>query len=96
MKELMSKFGIKQSHSSPYYPQCNGLVEKVNGMICKIITKHVGEKMKTWDKHLNVALWAYRTLKEYLVRKVCISQSLNDFFSLSHTHTKIKLKLSMK
>ena len=30
-------------------------------MICKIITKHVGEKAQTWDRHLNAALWAYRT-----------------------------------
>ena len=30
-------------------------------MICKIITKHVGEKTQTSDKHLNAALWAYRT-----------------------------------
>ena len=30
-------------------------------MICKIITKYVGEKAQTWDKHLNAALWAYRT-----------------------------------
>ena len=30
-------------------------------MICKIINKHVGEKTQTWDKHLNAALWAYRT-----------------------------------
>ena len=30
-------------------------------MICKIITKHVGDKAQTWDKHLNAALWAYRT-----------------------------------
>ena len=56
VKELMTKLGIKQRHSSPYYPQCNGLVEKVNGMICKIITKNVGEKAQTWDKHLNAAL----------------------------------------
>ena len=62
MKELMTKLGIKQGHSSPYYPQCNGLVEKVNGMICKIITKHVGEKAQTLDKHLNATLWAYCTL----------------------------------
>ena len=47
VKELMSKLGIKQRHSSPYYPQCNGLVEKINGMICKIITKHVGKKAQT-------------------------------------------------
>ena len=36
-------------------------MEKVNGMICKIITKQAYMKPKLWDKHLNVALWAYRT-----------------------------------
>ena len=30
-------------------------------MICKIITKHVGNKTQTWDRHINAALWAYRT-----------------------------------
>ena len=58
VKELMIKLGIKQRNSSPYYPQCNGLVEKVNGMIFKIITKHFGDKPQIWDRHLNVALWA--------------------------------------
>ena len=52
VKELMIKLG----HSTPYYPQCNGLVEKVNGMIYKIISKHVGQKTQHSDKHLNVAL----------------------------------------
>ena len=61
VKELMIKLGVKHRHSTPYYPQCNGLVEKVNGMICKIITKHVGDKTQTWDRHLNAALWAYCT-----------------------------------
>ena len=57
----MIKLGVKHRHSTPYYPQCNGLVEKVNGMICKIISKQVGSKTQHWDKHLNAALWAYRT-----------------------------------
>ncbi|MCO5587349.1 hypothetical protein L7F22_041298 [Adiantum nelumboides] len=30
--ELMKKLKIKRRHSIPYYPQCNGLVEKVNGL----------------------------------------------------------------
>ena len=47
VKELMRKLEIKQRHSSPYYPQCNGLVKKINGMIYKIITKHAGEKAHT-------------------------------------------------
>ncbi|MCO5606076.1 hypothetical protein L7F22_060263 [Adiantum nelumboides] len=59
--ELMKKLGIERRHSTPYYPQCNGLVEKVNGMICKIITKQVVSKPKDWDKHKSAALWAYRT-----------------------------------
>ncbi|MCO5593825.1 hypothetical protein L7F22_047843 [Adiantum nelumboides] len=58
--ELMKKLGIERRHSTPYYPQCNGLVEKVNGKICKIITKQVS-KPKDWDKHLSAALWAYKT-----------------------------------
>ncbi|MCO5579637.1 hypothetical protein L7F22_033494 [Adiantum nelumboides] len=59
--ELMKKLKIKRRHSTPYYPQCNGLVEKVNGMICKIITKQVVSKPNEWDKHLEAALWSYRT-----------------------------------
>ncbi|MCO5598370.1 hypothetical protein L7F22_052465 [Adiantum nelumboides] len=59
--ELMKKLGIERRPYTPYYPQCNGLVEKVNGMICKIITKQVVSKPKDWDKHLSAALWAYRT-----------------------------------
>ena len=61
VKELMIKLGVKHMHSTPYYPQFNGLVEKVNGMIFKIISKHVGNKTRHWDKHLNAALWAYLT-----------------------------------
>lgn len=46
VKKLMIKLGIKHRHSTPYYPQCNRLVEKVNGMICKIISKHGGSKTR--------------------------------------------------
>ncbi|MCO5574451.1 hypothetical protein L7F22_028236 [Adiantum nelumboides] len=59
--ELMKQLGISKRHSSPYYPQCNGLVEKVNGMIYRIITKQANNRPKDWDGHLNAALWAYKT-----------------------------------
>ena len=54
----MKKLGIGRRHSISYYPQCNGLVEKVNGMIVKMITKQVHKKPKDWDRHLQAALWA--------------------------------------
>ncbi|MCO5613237.1 hypothetical protein L7F22_067513 [Adiantum nelumboides] len=59
--ELMEQLGISRRHSSPYYPQCNGLVKNVNGMICRIIAKQANKRPKDWDRHLNAALWAYRT-----------------------------------
>ncbi|MCO5604872.1 hypothetical protein L7F22_059046 [Adiantum nelumboides] len=58
---LLENLSIKHVHSTPYYPQCNGLLEKTNGVLCKIITKHVRDRPQDWDKHLTVALWAYRT-----------------------------------
>ncbi|MCO5547912.1 hypothetical protein L7F22_001366 [Adiantum nelumboides] len=61
LKSLLENLSIKHVHSTPYYPQCNGLVEKTNGVLCKIITKHVRDRPQDWDKHLTVALWAYRT-----------------------------------
>ena len=59
--ELMERLVIVHCHSTPYYPQCNGLVEKVNGMIVKMITKQVHNKSKDWDQNLQAALWAYWT-----------------------------------
>ncbi|MCO5564055.1 hypothetical protein L7F22_017711 [Adiantum nelumboides] len=58
---LLENLSIKHVHSTPYYPQCNGLVEKTNGVLCKIITKHVRDRPQDWDKHLTAALWDYRT-----------------------------------
>ncbi|MCO5585759.1 hypothetical protein L7F22_039695 [Adiantum nelumboides] len=58
---LLENLSIKHVHFTPYYPQCNGLVEKTNGVLCKIITKHVRDRPQDWDKHLTAALWVYRT-----------------------------------
>ncbi|MCO5571585.1 hypothetical protein L7F22_025330 [Adiantum nelumboides] len=58
---LLENLSIKHVHSMPFYPQCNGHVENKNGVLCKIITKHVRDRPQDWDKHLTAALWAYRT-----------------------------------
>ena len=41
VKELMIKLGIKQRHSIPYYPQCNGLVEDRKST--RLNSSHSGE-----------------------------------------------------
>ncbi|MCO5602829.1 hypothetical protein L7F22_056968 [Adiantum nelumboides] len=58
---LLENLSIKHVHSTLFYPQCNCLVEKTNGVLCKIISKHVRDRPQDWDKHIIAALWAYRT-----------------------------------
>ncbi|MCO5587260.1 hypothetical protein L7F22_041207 [Adiantum nelumboides] len=57
---LLENLSIKHVHSTRYFPQCNGLVEKTNGVLCKIITKHVKDRPQDWDKHLIAVLWAQK------------------------------------
>ncbi|MCO5614676.1 hypothetical protein L7F22_068960 [Adiantum nelumboides] len=59
--KVCEELKIQHRHSTPYYPQSNGLVEKVNGIIAGIIKKMVQSKPKLWDAFLDGALWAYRT-----------------------------------
>ncbi|MCO5550822.1 hypothetical protein L7F22_004315 [Adiantum nelumboides] len=59
--EVCEELKIQHQHSTPYYPQSNGLVEKANKIIAGIIRKMVQSKAKLWDAFLDGALWAYRT-----------------------------------
>ncbi|MCO5547251.1 hypothetical protein L7F22_000696 [Adiantum nelumboides] len=44
LNALLENLSIKHVHSTPYYPQCNDLVKKTNGVLCKIITKHIRDR----------------------------------------------------
>ncbi|MCO5590721.1 hypothetical protein L7F22_044696 [Adiantum nelumboides] len=61
LTKVCEELHILHRHSTPYYPQSNGLVEKANGIIAGIIRKMVKNKTKLWDDFLDGALWAYRT-----------------------------------
>ncbi|MCO5614493.1 hypothetical protein L7F22_068776 [Adiantum nelumboides] len=61
LTEVCEELKISHRHSTPYYPQSNGLVEKANGIITGIIRKMVESKPKRWDNFLDGAIWAYKT-----------------------------------
>ncbi|MCO5614044.1 hypothetical protein L7F22_068324 [Adiantum nelumboides] len=61
LTELCEELKISHRHSTTYYPQSNGLVEKANGIIAGIIRKMVESKPKRWDNFLDGAIWAYKT-----------------------------------
>jgi len=47
-------------HSTPYYPQGNGLVESPNKILVRIIKKMMIESKRNWDTQLVHTLWVDR------------------------------------
>ena len=58
---LCDLFSIEKINTTAYHPQCNGLVERTNGTLIKLIRKLIVAKPQEWDGHLPAALFAYRT-----------------------------------
>jgi transposase InsO family protein len=49
MTELMSNLGLRQEHSSPYYPQENGQVEAVNKSLKTILQQMINSAKSNWQ-----------------------------------------------
>jgi transposase InsO family protein len=57
-------FGISLIHSTPYYPQGNGLAESSNKSLINIIKRLLEDTKKAWDSKLKIFLWANRVTKK--------------------------------
>src|SRR5205814_5054975 len=64
---LCEKFLIKHIFSSTYYPQMNGMVERLNRTLCSSLAK-VKEKDEDWDIYILAILFAYRTKRHATTR----------------------------
>jgi hypothetical protein len=58
--DLSGNYNIILTHSTPYYPQGNGLNESSNKTLIRIIKKLLAENKKSWDYKLKYSLWADR------------------------------------
>ena len=59
MTSVLKALGISQITVSPYHPQANGMIERLNGTLKKAIKK-AGATETTWDKWLHFVLHAIR------------------------------------
>ena len=62
MKEVSRLFkkSFKQLVTTSYHPICNGLVERFNKTIKKMLMRMCAERPKDWDKYIDPLLFAYR------------------------------------
>ena len=61
IKELCKEAGVAKTRTTPYHPQCDGLVERSNQTIITMLSKVIDENQRNWDKKLPPVLMAYRT-----------------------------------
>ena len=57
---LRQVFGTKKTHTTPYHPQGDGMVERFNRSLLQLLRTYV-EKEEDWEQYLPLALYAYRT-----------------------------------
>ena len=64
MKEVSRLISIQWINSSPYHPQANGLVEKLNGTLNKMLIRLSTARPRDWDSYLEPILFAYREVPQ--------------------------------
>jgi hypothetical protein len=62
--DLTTKYLIKHQKTTPYNPKANGLTERANRIVGKILNKMVSAHKTDWDRKLPLAVHAYNTTKK--------------------------------
>ena len=60
LRQTLEAFGTKKTHTTPYHPQGDGMVERFNRSLLQLLRTYV-EKEEDWEQYLPLALYAYRT-----------------------------------
>ena len=60
MEEVSKLQSIKRLTITPYHPICNGLAERFNGTLKKMLRRLCNEQPRQWHCFVNPLLFAYR------------------------------------
>lgn len=61
MREVYQLLGIKKLQTTPYHPQCNGAVERLNHTVATMLSHYVARDQRDWDTWLPYATFAYNS-----------------------------------
>ncbi|XP_039469438.1 uncharacterized protein LOC120440644 [Oreochromis aureus] len=64
MQLFHNQLGISAIRTSPYHPQTDGLVERFNQTLKRMLQKFVSDTGKDWDQWLPFLLFAYREVPQ--------------------------------
>lgn len=60
-KGVCTLLGVQKLQTTPYHPQCNGMVERLHRSLADMISHFVSSDGKNWDTVVPYALMAYRS-----------------------------------
>ena len=57
-------FKINKIQTTPYNPNCDGLIERFNKTLCALLAVYSHANQTNWDLYLPLVLLAYRTSQQ--------------------------------
>jgi transposase InsO family protein len=64
IRDICELFKIKQTRTTSYHPQTDGLVERFNRTLCDMLACYVSDEPDLWDKYLPFVTLAYNTSQQ--------------------------------
>ena len=61
--QLWELLDVKQKKTTAYHPECDGLSERLNRSVKKMIKCYINESHTDWDEHLDEIAFAYNTAR---------------------------------
>ena len=61
MLEVCKWLGIQNSRTTPYHPQCDGMVERFNRTLLSMSATHCKDNPWDWEDHIRKVCFAYNT-----------------------------------
>jgi transposase InsO family protein len=61
VKKLCNAMDIDKRRTSPYHPECDGMVEKFNRTLLDMLAMYVNDYHSDWDMWIPQVTFAYRT-----------------------------------
>lgn len=61
--EMCKLLSIKKTRTAPYHPQSDGMVERFNKTLARMLKTYVDEHQTDWDEYLPYVTMAYRSVE---------------------------------
>ncbi|XP_021369847.1 uncharacterized protein K02A2.6-like [Mizuhopecten yessoensis] len=86
IKEVYLLLQINKTHTTPYHPKSDGMVERFNKTLVAMLSAFVNEHQTDWDEHLLYMMMAYRSTEDETT-----GNSLNSMMLGRETNTPLDI-----